>query len=61
MTLHDATRISRDDAQSQSEASLRRLLLWSLKNDPAEERIKRESMGTKEGIINALTWIGVIS
>lgn len=59
--LRDSTRISYKEAEALSEEVLRRWLLWALKGDPAEERIRRENMGSKKDVLCALVWIGAVS
>lgn len=52
--------ISYREAQQLDESVLRRWLLWAIKGDPAEERIKAACLGSKTEILVGLTWIGVI-
>lgn len=53
--------ISYEDADSMSEETLRRWLLWHIKGKPEEERIKRENLGSKYDILLALVWTGAIT
>ena len=58
--LQDSITITYQEAEQTNEQTLRRLLVWSLRNDPARERIMRESSSNKQEILRALCWVGVI-
>lgn len=52
--------ISYRQAETLSEPALRRWLEWAIRGDPAEARIRRESMGSKAELLRALVWIGAV-
>lgn len=59
MGIQDTMGISYREAESFSEDILRRWLLWAIKGDPGESRLK-EYTGNKKDILMALVWVGAI-